>query len=145
MKNPKRNPTTRVAATRGFVLIEVMIALLIFMLGVLGLIGLQAAMTRSTTDSKSRADATYLASDVVGRMWSDLGNLASYDSSTCAATTSCKEWQTKVGQSLPGGTGTVAVTLDSLGNAAVTVTITWAGPDKQTHTYTTNTSIVKSS
>lgn len=125
----------------GIVLIEVMIALLIFMFGVLGLVGLQAALTRSTTDSKVRADAAYLASEMVGRLWSDTTNVASYDASNCASTPLCKEWQAKVAASLPNGTGSVGVTVSS-GDAAATITITWIGPDKQTHTYTTNTNIV---
>jgi type IV pilus assembly protein PilV len=127
----------------GIVLIEVLIALLIFMFGVLGLVGLQASLTRATTDSKVRADAAYLAGEMVARLWSDTTNVANYDGSNCASTTLCKEWQTKVTSSLPSGNGTVAVTVDSAGNAAVTVTVTWAGPDKQTHTYTTYTNVVK--
>jgi type IV pilus assembly protein PilV len=128
----------------GVVLIEVMIALLIFMFGVLGLVGLQASMTRATSDSKSRADATYLASEMVGRLWSDMSNLSSYNGASCASTALCKEWQTKVASSLPGGAGSVAITFDS-GNAIATVTVSWAGPDQQTHTYATSTNIVPNS
>jgi type IV pilus assembly protein PilV len=127
----------------GIVLIEVLIALLIFMFGVLGLVGLQASLTRATTDSKVRADAAYLAGEMVARLWSDTANLASYDGTGCASTSLCKEWQSKVTKSLPSGAGSVAVKVDSTGNAAVTVTITWAGPDKQTHSYTTSTNVVK--
>jgi type IV pilus assembly protein PilV len=127
----------------GIVLIEVMIALLIFMLGVLGLVGLQASVTRATSDSKFRADASYLASEMMGRLWSDMNNLSGYDSSNCASTPLCKEWQSKVAAALPHGSGSDAVVVDAGGNAAVTITITWAGPDGQTHTYTTSTSIAK--
>jgi type IV pilus assembly protein PilV len=126
----------------GFVLIEVMIALLIFMFGVLGLVGLQASLTRATTDSKARADAAYLASEMVGRLWSDSGNLTAYNGSSCASTAACSEWQSKVAAGLPGGTGSVAVTVDAAGNRTETVTVTWVGPDKQTHTYATSTNIV---
>lgn len=126
----------------GVVLIEVMIALLIFMFGILGLVGLQASMTRATSDSKARADATYLASEMVGRLWSDMSNLSSYDSSKCTSTASCKEWQSKVAASLPNGVGSVGVTVGASGDAAATITVSWVGPDKQTHTYTTSTNIV---
>jgi len=124
----------------GVVLIEVMIALLIFMFGVLGLVGLQASLTRATTDSKVRADASYLASEMVGRLWSDTSNLSSYNGSSCASTDLCKEWQAKVAASLPKGAGSVKVD-SSTGDT--TVTITWAGPDGQTHTYATSTTIAK--
>ena len=53
---------------RGFALIEALIALLIFSLAVLGLVGLQAAMTRASTGAKYRAEATYLATDLIGRV-----------------------------------------------------------------------------
>ena len=135
----------RLAARRrmdGVVLIEVMIALLIFMFGVLGLVGLQASMTRATSDSKSRADATYLASEMVGRLWSDMSNLSSYNGASCASTALCKEWQTKVASSLPGGAGSVTVN-STTGDA--TIAISWTGPDGVQHTYTTNTTIVKAS
>ncbi len=141
----KKHPRSLAARPRtgGFLLIEVLIALLIFMFGILGLIGLQASLTRATTDSKVRADAAYLASEMVGRLWSDTTNVANYDGSGCASTTLCAEWQSKVASALPSGSGSVAVSVDASGNAAVTVTITWAGPDKQTHTYTTSTNVVK--
>ncbi|MFG6488947.1 prepilin-type N-terminal cleavage/methylation domain-containing protein [Roseateles sp. BYS78W] len=127
---------------RGFVLIEVMVALLIFMLGVLGMIGLQAALTRAASDSKVRADASYLASEMVGRLWSDMKNLSAYNS--CASTALCKEWQSKVAASLPNGTGDVSVTING-SDAAVTITIGWTGPDQQPHQYVTSTNIVPNS
>ena len=123
----------------GVVLIEVMVAMLIFMFGVLGLVGLQASVTRAQTDSKVRADAAYLASEMVGRLWSDAANLANYDSSKCASTAPCKEWQSKVAATLPNGTG--ALTVDTTNNLDVTIKVSWKGPDGQTHTYVTNTTI----
>jgi len=125
---------------RGVVMIEVLIALLIFMFGVLGLVGLQASVTRAQTDSKFRADASYLASELQGRLWSDLPHLSSYNGSSCATTLLCAEWQSKVSASLPQGTGSVTVNATT-GDA--TITITWTGPDNQTHSYVTNTTVVK--
>ena len=124
----------------GVVLIEVMVALLIFMFGVLGLVGLQASVTRAQTDSKVRADASYLAGEMVGRLWTDMSNLGNYDSSKCASTDLCKEWQAKVTASLPKGNGSVTINA-ATGDAVIT--ITWVGPDGQTHTYVTNAAIVK--
>jgi len=124
----------------GVVLIEVMIALLIFMFGVLGLVGLQASVTRAQTDSKVPADASYLAGERVGRLWSDIGNLANYNGSSCASTALCKEWQSKVAADLPNGSGSVTVDTSS---GDVTVSISWSGPDGQTHTYSTHTTVVK--
>lgn len=127
-------------AARGIALLEVLVAILIFMLGVLGLIGLQGAMTRAQTESKVRADAAYLASELVGRLWSDLTNMAAYNGSGCASQARCKEWQDKVAVGLPGGTGSVAVDAST---GDVQVTVTWTMPDGQAHKYVTSTTVVK--
>ena len=125
---------------RGVALIEVLVAMLIFMLGVLGLVGLQGSMTRAQTESKVRADAALLAGELIGRMWSDLTNMATYSGSGCASQARCKEWQSKVASSLPGGTG--AVTVDaSTGDVAVTVT--WTMPSGESHQYVTHSTVAK--
>ena len=125
---------------RGIALIEVLVALLIFMMGVLGLVGLQGSMTRAQTESKFRADAAYLASEAIGRMWSDLTNLNSYDGSGCASVARCKEWQDKVGTALPQGTGAVA--LDAT-TGDTTITVSWTPPGGETHRYITSTTIAR--
>jgi type IV pilus assembly protein PilV len=122
-------------------MIEVLVALLLFLFGVLGLVGLQSAMTRAQTDSKIRADAAYLAQELIGRMWSDLTNFATYNGSGCASAPRCLEWQNKVSNSLPGGTGAVAVDATT-GNVAVT--ITWTMPGGDSHQYVTATTLSKS-
>lgn len=127
---------------RGIALIEVLVAILIFMLGVLGLIGLQGSMTRAQTDSKFRADAAYLASELVGRMWSDVGNIGSYAGEDSCTATSCTEWRGKVATVLPGGGATI--TVSSL-TGDVSIAVTWTMPDGQTHTYSTSTTIVSKS
>jgi type IV pilus assembly protein PilV len=67
---------------RGAYLLEVLIATLIFALGVLGIVGLQAASLRTNSDTQLRAEAVMAASQLIGQMWSDsVGNLSNYDSS----------------------------------------------------------------
>jgi len=122
---------------RGVVLIEVLVALLIFMLGILGYIGLQTTLTRATTEADSRANAAYLSNDVIGRMWSDIGNLAAYNGAACT-NTACSEWRTKVQQLLPGSTATI--TVDTSTNN-VTVRIDWAVPGGGSHHYETQSNI----
>jgi type IV pilus assembly protein PilV len=139
-KHRARRQTAASRRVRGVVLIEVLVAMLIFMLGVIGLVGLQGAMTRAQTESKIRADAAFLASDVVGRMWSDLANMATYSGTGCASQTRCKEWQTKVAGSLPRGTG--AVTVDAT-TGDVEVTVNWTMPNGDAHQYVTHTTVAK--
>lgn len=125
---------------RGIALIEVLVAMLIFMLGVLGLIGLQSSMTRAQTESKVRADAAYLASELTGRMWADLNNLAGYNGSGCASQARCQEWRNKVASSLPSGGGSVAY---DTGTGNVTITVTWTMPNGDSHKYVTSTTVTK--
>lgn len=123
---------------QGFVLIDVLMSILLFSIGILGLVGLQSALTRSQMDSKTRADASYLASELMGQIWSNTLSLSSYTTSGCAAMDRCKEWQDKVASSLPQGSGTVN-TDSASGN--VTITISWTTPSGETHQYITQTTI----
>lgn len=52
----------------GFSLVEVLVAVLVFSLGVLGLMRLQASAIRMSTDARQRAEATFLADQLFARM-----------------------------------------------------------------------------
>lgn len=127
-------------STRGIVLVEVLVAILIFMLGVLGLVGLKGAMTRAQSDAKYRADAAYLATEGVGRLWTDLGNIASYGGDGCKTQARCQEWLTKIAATLPGGTG--AFVVDAV-SGDVSVTVSWQMPNGSRHQYVSTTTVAK--
>lgn len=63
----------------GAILLEALIAIVIFSMGILAVAGLQATMIRNTTDANYRAEATYIAQQTIGLMWADPKNLASYE------------------------------------------------------------------
>lgn len=118
-------------------LIEALVSLLIFSFGVLGVVGLQAMMTKAQTASKYRAEAAFLANQLVGSMWSDVpANLANYATASCGGYGRCNEWSGKVAAALPGGAATVAIDTTN-----VTIAISWAQPNEGAHTYTTTTAI----
>ena len=150
LKLKRSGKPPRARAQGGVALIEVLVALLIFMLGVLGVVGLQTSMTRAQTESKVRADAAALANELVGRMWTDVNNIGAYDtrihvagsSSSCAASDRCVEWQDKVASALPSGSS--AITVDPA-NGDVTIQLRWAMPGGDTHQYVTNTTVAKAS
>src|SRR5258708_25871514 len=70
--NMRPSMTSRHQQT-GAYLLEALIGILIFALGVLGIVGLQAASLRTTTDSGLRAEAIFAANQLLGQMWTDDG------------------------------------------------------------------------
>ncbi len=107
---------------RGIALIEALIGMLIFAFGVLGLMGLQAAMTKAQSSAKFRADAATLAADLFGLIQTDLAaNTSRYATASCASYARCLEWKSRVAAQLPNGTAKVAVP----GSGEIVVTIEW--------------------
>ena len=53
----------------GAMLLEALIAILMFSLGVLGIVGLQAVSIKLAGDAKYRSDAALLAEEMLGQMW----------------------------------------------------------------------------
>ena len=62
---------SRVADQRGGFLLEALIGILIFTLGVLGLMALQARAIGYTSDAQYRGEAAYLANAYISKMWAD--------------------------------------------------------------------------
>lgn len=56
---------------RGVMLLEALIGILIFSMGILAMIGLQATAVRMNTDSRERTDAAFLANQIISRMWTE--------------------------------------------------------------------------
>lgn len=115
----------------GFALLEALIALLLFSIGVLGLVGLQAQMSRAQTAANFRGVASFLATELVGVMWGDRANLAKYSGASCKGYSRCNEWQEKVARTLPGGSATITTAAGGL-----RITLTWQQPNGGTHTHT---------
>lgn len=65
---------------QGVMLLEALIGILIFTIGILGLIGLQAVSINAVSEAKYRADAAFLANQILSQMWADNpANLTSYE------------------------------------------------------------------
>jgi type IV pilus assembly protein PilV len=136
----------------GVMLIEALIAILIFSVGILGLVGLQASATSISTDSKYRSEAALIANDLIATMWtsnrSNLALTAAYSSPGGPAYTA---WlAANVVPVLPGAAANPPViVVTPTGSAAtgdtslVTITINWVPPDKPTviHNYTISANI----
>lgn len=53
----------------GVMLLEALISILIFSMGILAIVGLQAAAISNASDAKYRTDASLLASRLIAQMW----------------------------------------------------------------------------
>jgi type IV pilus assembly protein PilV len=112
----------------GVALLEALVGILIFSIGILALMGLQAQSIRNTVEAKYRNEAAYLANQIVGQMWVDRANLAQYD--TGAGTSpNMTAWRARVANTLPRvvAAGTNSPTIVVAGNQ-VTVTVFWQLP-----------------
>ena len=75
----KMNTNLKITAQKGSVLLEAFIAIVLFSIGILGLVGVQAAALKNSAEAKNRAEAAYLANQIIGQMWADNpANLGSY-------------------------------------------------------------------
>jgi len=120
----------------GATLIEVLVAMLILAIGLLGLAGLQTVSVQSNQGAYYRSQATILANDIVDRMRANrvaaIANRSSYSVSFPAsksdntisgtvATQDINGWLNALALSLPQGTGSLS--LDNTNN--ITVIICW--------------------
>jgi len=112
---------------RGVSLIEVLMAVLIFSIGLIGLAGLMIMATRSNHTAYLRTQATFLASSMADRMranpvgvWSNAYNVTLPTTATqvCDSTTACtpaqvatydlKMWSDQLTAFLPNASATIA-------------------------------------
>ncbi|NNM68404.1 MAG: hypothetical protein HKM00_00265 [Gallionella sp.] len=126
-------------------LLEGLIAILIFSMGILAIVGMQAVAIKNSTDAKYRADASYFANQIIGQMWADRFNLASYANyagagTTCSPTGAASgnvnvtNWLTAVA-SLPSALANKQQIVIGANNL-VTVTICWQAPqDNAPHNF----------
>lgn len=121
----------------GVAMIETLVAILIFSFGILGIIGLQAASIQQVSEAKYRIDASNLAEQLLGEIWSDDHTTAilaaKYATGGGSATSGYLAWQTKVQNALPGAIANppiVSVLADATDarRSTVTVTVRWQAP-----------------
>ncbi|MFQ5642395.1 MAG: type IV pilus modification protein PilV [Thiogranum sp.] len=120
----------------GFTLVEVLVAMLVLSIGLLGVAGLQATSMRNNADASMQTRASYIASDMADRMRANSGVASAYlttspsaasgscQSSTCSASeiveNDLAEWNQLLA-SLPAGQGTIS----DAGNGLFTITVRW--------------------
>ena len=142
-----------IVSNRGMSLLEVLVAIVVLSLGLMGLAGLQAASLRNNQTAYYRSIATQQAYDMADRMRANLAGVRAGDYSAlgtnipadpgcfnagCSAAnmavTDHMQWNTNNAVLLPGGQGSVqcvdgaagAGCTASTGNWAFDITVSWA-------------------
>ena len=114
---------------RGFTLLEVLVALVVVAIGLVGIAGLMMTGARNNQSAAQRSQASWLAYDVIDRMrankvvaQSGAYNVAlgSAPASTGVAQTDLTTWRTMLSTMLPSGDGSVQVI-----GSVVTVQVRW--------------------
>lgn len=139
----------RIRFQRGFSLLEGLISIVIFSLAMLGLVGLQASSVQMTTEAKYRADAAFLADQLIGQLAvANPANVGSFAHSSGSASTNpvVIGWLAQVNQVLPGADSTkqqIAVIPDpnfpTTNFPQVTISISWQSPQQAVRTHTVTT------
>lgn len=122
---------------KGFTLLEVMIAVFVLSIGLLGLAHLQVVTLKTTQSADLKSQASILAVDMLNRMKANqnaayAGNYAiDIDDDPPAdldtiADTDLSQWRETVNRQLPAGTGSVACpAFNPVNEFVCTITITW--------------------
>ncbi|MCY1244158.1 type IV pilus modification protein PilV [compost metagenome] len=131
---------------QGIVLLEALIALLIFSVGVLGLVGLQATSVKQAAAAEYRATAVLQANDLISRMWVGDRSDAALKAQFASTGNGYKTWKSDWANALPGADVVSApeVTITSkdkgsaatLGTNSAVITIHWQAPGDDPRKYT---------
>jgi type IV pilus assembly protein PilV len=122
---------------RGAALLEALIGILLFSIGILGLVAMQAVAIKQMADAKYRSDASFLANRIIGQMWGNRTNLASYNyNGSGTPPAAIASWVTDVQNTLPGATPTTNLPVVQVAGNQVTISIFWQAPSATTsHNY----------
>lgn len=124
--NQKQYALAAPSQQQGAVLLEALIAILIFSFGILALAGLQGAMIKNTTEASYRAEASNIAQQQLGQIWADPNNVGNFVRTTPIA-------------SLPSGSMVVTQPIAD----RVFVSVSWQVPGEAQHQYQVNAYVLK--
>lgn len=123
----------------GSMLLEGLISILLFSIGILAIVGLQAASIKMVGDAKYRSDASLLADQLIGQMWASDRTAATLQGnfSSTPAGALYVNWASSVNATMPGVSGVAANqptvvfttnTLTTTPSSIATITIYWNSP-----------------
>lgn len=116
---------------RGVMLVEALVGLLIFSIGILALIALQAVGIRENNEAAYRSAASFVVDRIIGDLWAaNTANLTTFAGTYSATSKATEPWSKSVTAALPAGSAEVVVT-----GGSVTVTVTWQAPGAPAHSF----------
>lgn len=123
--------------TRGFSLIEVLIAVLILSIGLLSLALTQANSMRNTHSSYLRTQATLMSDDILDSIRANRANAGAYDigigttpsTGGTVANSDLGTWKANLASMLPAGDGSITT---NVATGEVTVIVQWKDRDDTT-------------
>lgn len=117
-----------ISKCRGTTMVEILVTVIVFSIGLLGIIGMQTVGLRNNTTAYNRSQATILAYDIADRARANPLGASSYNfssslptsaASACETTSGCSNsqmaqydvynWLQYLAQGLPAGTGTICL------------------------------------
>ena len=136
-----KQPLNTDKSQAGVMLLEALIGILIFSLGILSLVALQATSIQLTSDAKYRTDASLLANRLIGQMWASGLTPADLETAFESGGDQYNAWLADV-QGIEGLPGVVAassgidstlptVTVDAA-TGQVVITLFWRTPQMPT-------------
>jgi type IV pilus assembly protein PilV len=134
--HPNRRPRAARRHARGLALIDVLIAVLVFAVGVLAVVALQATAAQQSSQAKYRAEATMLANALISSMWLTDRQVATLQDRFATGGDDYDAWLATVADVLPGSADNPPeVTVESVAGGAgapntarVTVQLRWKPP-----------------
>jgi type IV pilus assembly protein PilV len=119
--------TIQRGSQQGVMLIEALIAILLFSTGILAMIAMQGLAISYAADAKYRSDAAFLANELVGQIWVDRTKIEDYKYPGGAAP-ALASWKTKLDAALPGTAANPPVVAIDTATGTVDITIKWQAP-----------------
>ena len=137
MRTRRQGPVARMIAARvqqrGAALLEALIGILIFSIGILGLVAMQSMAVKQMADAKYRSDASFLANQIIGKMWGNRANLATFAyPGSGTPPTSIAAWVTDIQNTMPGSTSATNLPVIVVAGNQVTISIFWQTPNAVT-------------
>lgn len=118
----------------GIMLLEAMIAILIFSFGILAVVGMQAHAVQDMGQAKYRSDASFLANQLVADIWTNAKNASSYEWTSGAPPAALETWADQIYATLPGAEDNPPTVEYDDASREVTITIFWlTAAEKGTH------------